>query len=213
MDDSYNSIPDLVAMVEWMRASADGYDKAVSVFLRPRIRAAQGDHATVLRGLARELLDTTDDEGVTASMLLLEIVRVPSLRARSAEVPGVLEALIASFDSRVPVVRRRALSSLTNVADAVAADEALLEALLTRVLPLSASTDEEVVDEVLTILSFLALQERYEATFLRLGGLSALCQIRDAWTSDVHDKARVLVEHLLGHPSLALDDTHRDAHR
>jgi hypothetical protein len=210
MSDPYHDISDLVALDLWMRASAEGYHQAVSFFLRPRILAASGDDAEVLRRLAHELLAATEDEGVTASMLLLEAVGPLSLRARVAQVPAVRETLVAALDSQVPVVRRRALAALVNVSCEIRDEGSLAEPLLTKVLPLFASADEDTVGDAISIVGVLLSDERHQVTFVRMGGLPWLYHVLDTTEFVDQRMARGIIEGLLEAPALVEDDALRE---
>jgi hypothetical protein len=211
MPDPYHDISDLASLDLWMRASAEGYNQAVSVFLRPRILAARGDDEEVLRRLAHELLDTTEDEGVTASMLLLEAVGPLSLKERVAQVAEVCEALVAALDSQVPVVRRRALAALANVSGEMRDEGSLVEPLLTKILPLFASADEDTVGDALSIVGVLLSDERHRVGFVRMGGLPSLYHLLDAAESADQRMARGIIEWLLVSPLLVEDDALREA--
>ena len=211
MPDPYHDISDLAALDLWMRASAEGYNQAVSVFLRPRILAARGDDEEVLRRLAHELLDTTEDQGVTASMLLLEAVGPLSLKERVAQVPEVCEALVAALDSQVPVVRRRALAALVNVSCQIRDEGSLVEPLLTKVLPLFASADEDTVGDAISIVGVLISDERHQVAFVRMGGLPSLYHVLDSKETVDQHTVRGFIGFLLESPLLAADDALREA--
>lgn len=174
-------IRDITELDTWLRASPDLADKALSVFLRPRIKVAQGDLTALMVGLAHELAvgvgagDDTDsplvaDAGDTASSLILAVLRVHCLRAVAVRAPGVLDALVAALDSPLGMVRDRALACLASTCATV--DEDLVaRGLLPRLLTILASNDLWAATEADTILSVIVgAGARHHDAFIEAGG-------------------------------------------
>lgn len=134
-----------------MRSSGEPERLVLSVFLRPRIKAADGDLSRMVSGLVDELVIglgggdadasplTLEDEGETASSLLTEVLYVDAFREVAVRVPGVAAALVAALDSRNLGVRRCALASISSVILELPDD--VVHPLIPRLLKVLAAND------------------------------------------------------------------------